>query len=192
MVSEKYPIVAGLYFTKSVPSEPLVYRGTGYGYYANWKMGDLVECDGHGMGCTLIHGSIIKAIWEDSETYQVANRPIKRVFETPTKIGIDPETHTLNIQTGTEDIDFLDRVRKHGLLKKAGWPKFQEKRWPFIVDTNIFCRHIDGAGVQYPARGEQAKFEKKKASPPTRSTRTVTATSGWPSSALSGGGARKK
>ena len=161
MIAKKYPIIAGLYFTKSVPSEPLMYRGTGYGYYANWKMGDEVWVDGHGMGCTLIHGSILEAIWGESEPYQIAGREIRRVFETPTRIGIDPETHTINIQTGTEDLDFLDRVRKHGLLKKAGWKKLAEERYPFMVDTSIFCRHIDGSGVQYPARGEERRFMKK-------------------------------
>ena len=161
MISKKYPIVAGLYFTKSVPSEPLMYRGTGYGYYANWKMGDLVQVDGHGMGCTLIHQTVLQAVCEETPTYQVGSRTVHRAFDTPTRIGIDPETHTLNIQTGTEDIDFLDRVRKHGLLAKAGWKKFAKERYPFIVDTNIFCRHIDGSGVQYPNRGEERRFMKK-------------------------------
>jgi hypothetical protein len=162
MVEEKYPVVAGLYFTKSVPSEPLMYRGTGFGYYAKWKMGDKVWVDGHGMGCTLIHKSIIEAIWEESEPYKCAGQDIRRVYETPTRIGVDPETHTINIQTGTEDIDFLDRVRKHGLIKKAGWPKIAEQRYPYLVDTNIFCWHIDGSGIKYPARGEQFRFMKKK------------------------------
>ena len=162
MISKKYPIVSGLYFTKSVPSEPLIYRGVGRGYYADWKMGDKVWADGHGMGVTLIHSSILQAVCEETPTYSVGGQEVHRVFDTPTRIGIDPETHTLNIQTGTEDIDFLDRVRKHGLLKKAGWKKLAEERYPFMVDTSIFCRHIDGSGVQYPARGEEFRFMKKK------------------------------
>ena len=35
------PVVSGLYFTRSIPSEPLVYRGRGNSYYGDWKMGDL-------------------------------------------------------------------------------------------------------------------------------------------------------
>ncbi len=54
MKSKEYPVVGGLYFTKSVPPEPLIYRGQGTGYYDDWKFGDKVMCDGLPFGCTLI------------------------------------------------------------------------------------------------------------------------------------------
>jgi len=66
MIEGKVPVMSGLYFTKSKPSEPLVYRGRGNGYYANWKIGDKVWVDGLPMGCTLIHRSIIETIAKES------------------------------------------------------------------------------------------------------------------------------
>ena len=42
ILKEEIPMWCGLYFTKSVPSEPLIYRGRGTGYYNKWKLGDLV------------------------------------------------------------------------------------------------------------------------------------------------------
>jgi len=40
IIKNDVPIVSGLYFTKSVPPEPILYRGTGLGYYADWKLGE--------------------------------------------------------------------------------------------------------------------------------------------------------
>jgi hypothetical protein len=37
------PMLSGLYFTKSLPAEPLIYRGRGNSYYKKWKFGDKVE-----------------------------------------------------------------------------------------------------------------------------------------------------
>ncbi len=53
-------------------------------------------------------------------------------------------------------------MRKLEVFKKAGWPEFQKKKFPFLVDTKIFCRHIDWNGVQYPAHGEIGQFLSKK------------------------------
>jgi hypothetical protein len=52
--SEKTPVVSGLYYTRSRPAEPLIFRGRGTSYYDQWKMGDLVWCDGVPTGCLLI------------------------------------------------------------------------------------------------------------------------------------------
>ena len=51
------PVVSGLYFTKSEPSEPLIYRGRGSGAYLDFRMGDKVYADGVPTGCLLIHHS---------------------------------------------------------------------------------------------------------------------------------------
>ena len=39
-------------------------------------------------------------------------------------------------------------VKKH--LEKAGWPKYQKMKYPFLVDTNIFVQHIDQNGRMFP------------------------------------------
>jgi len=62
MRNPRVPIVSGLYYTRSRPAEPLIFRGRGTSYYDKWKMGDLVWCDGIPTGIMLIHVGILKAM----------------------------------------------------------------------------------------------------------------------------------
>ena len=146
----KVPVVSGLYYTKSVPSEPLVYRGRGTGAYMKFKIGDKVWCDGVPTGCLLIHHSILKAMWDESPEYVVNGQIVRRVFDTPVKSWIDPETGDVNTITGTSDLDWCTRIMKEKYFDKAGWPQYQKKKYPFLVDTTIFCRHISPDGQQFP------------------------------------------
>lgn len=45
------PIVSGLYFQKSFPIEPLIYRGRGNGAFRDFKLGQKVWADGVPTGC---------------------------------------------------------------------------------------------------------------------------------------------
>jgi hypothetical protein len=156
------PVWGGLYFTKSKPSEPLIYRGRGNSYFANWKLGDKVWVDGLPMGCTLIHVSILKVMYDDSETYMAGNIEVRRVFETPGIAHYDPQTRAWFTAEGTEDLAWCTRILENGYLGKAGWKKYQRKKYPFMIDTAVFCRHIDWNGIQYPAQGEESEFVDQK------------------------------
>ena len=83
MIEGKVPIVSGLYFLKSHPTEPIIYRGRGNGSFRDFKLGDKVWCDGVPFGLTLIHGSIIRTLWNESEEYMVGNEVTRRVFSLP-------------------------------------------------------------------------------------------------------------
>ena len=144
------PVVSGLYYTRSRPSEPLVFRGRGNSFYGDWKVGDLVWCDGVPTGCLLIHGSILRAMWAESAEYNVGSQVTRRVFETPRNLWFDPESQQYNTACGTSDLWWCTRVVEGGFFKKAGWDRYHEMRNPFLVDTNIFCKHIDPDGIQYP------------------------------------------
>lgn len=150
MREKRYPVVSGLYYTRSRPSEPILYRGRGNGYYADWKMGDRVMVDGIPTGCVLIHGSILKAMWSESEEYFVNGIKTRKVFNTPRALWFDPESQQFNTTSGTSDLDWCDRVIAGNYFAKAGWPQYQEMRWPFMVDTNIFVKHINPNGEQFP------------------------------------------
>ena len=162
MIAGKTPIFSGLYFTKSVPAEPLVYRGRGTGFYPNWKIGDKVWVDCVPMGCTVIHASIIKALYAESSEYQCGSEMVRKVFETPTRVWWDPVTKAINTQTGTEDMEFCSRVMRDKIFKKAGWPEYEGKRFPYMIDTKLFCYHIDWNGDKYPMYGEQMSFVRTK------------------------------
>lgn len=157
------PVWSGLYFTKSVPSEPLVYRGRGNGYYSKWKLGDKVWVDGMGMGCTLIHRSILQVIYDEAQEYDIGNgRAVRQVFETPRKHWYDPETITWFSTSGTEDLAWCTYIMTHKVFERAGWPQYEGNPFPFLVDTSVFCRHIDPNGMQYPSRGEHLEFLPKE------------------------------
>jgi hypothetical protein len=162
MLEHKIPVWSGLYFTKSVPSEPLVYRGRGNGYFTDWKIGDEVWTSAVPMGCTMIHRSILKIMWEEAETYEYMGQTVRRVFETPARTWFDPETMNWYTQTGTEDLEWCMQLVEKDIFARAGWKEIQEKEYPFLVDTNIFCRHIDWDGIQYPANGEHMQFVDKE------------------------------
>lgn len=155
MMRGTVPVASGLYYTRGRPSEPLIYRGRGTRCYLDWEHGDLVWCDGVPTGCLLVHGSIIKAMWEESEEYIIQHPDgrrdvVRRVFDHPREQWYDPESLQYNQQVGTTDLHWCTRVMEEGFFEKAGWPEFGKKKWPFVVDTRIYCRHIDQDGTQYP------------------------------------------
>ena len=155
MIKGTVPIVGGLYFTKSVPPEPMIYRDWGKGYYADWKMGEAVWCKGLPFGCTLIHASIIKALWDISPEYTVGKTTTRRVFKQPDDLKVDPEGNYY-MASGTTDLNFCNQIVKEKIFEKAVWKgkhlwkKYQKKENPFLVDTKLFIQHIDLDGVKWP------------------------------------------
>lgn len=150
------PIISGLYYTKSIPSEPLIFRGRGNSFYTGWKQGDRVWVDGVPTGCILIHVGVLKEMWKDSPEYMAKNILTRRVFDTPRSLWYDPETGYQNAKTGTSDLEWCTRVIEGDYLRKAGWgdfvDKLPDKRYQMLVDTNLSVGHIDVNGVQYPPR----------------------------------------
>lgn len=158
------PIISGLYFTKGIPSWPLVFRGRGNGAYTNFNIGDLVWTDGVPTGMLLIHRSIIEEVSKDSERYKMPDgKMLKRIFKTPTQSWFDPEQNRYFQHMGTSDLYFCDHIIDNGILKKAGWNKVADKKYPYLVDTSIFCQHIDlNTGVIYPNQGPRVLWPKKE------------------------------
>lgn len=146
------PVMSGLYYLKGSPTQPLVFRGRGNGAYTNFKLGDKVWADGIPMGLMLIHMSIIRWFWENSPEYKLCSGDtVRRVFDTPRNSYLDPETGGIMTIGGTQDLYFCDRVMDEGVLAKTGWKKVGRRKYPFLVDTSIFCKHIDlSTGRQYP------------------------------------------
>jgi hypothetical protein len=137
-----------------------LYRGRGNGSFRDFKLGDKVWADGIPFGCTLIHGSIIKALWNESEEYTVGGQVTRKVFELPNfnkgSMGFEnegTEEKRFAYTRGTTDLNFCKRVMRDNIFTKAGWPEFQKKKYPFLVDTNILIQHIDNTGRMYPLGG---------------------------------------
>lgn len=148
----KVPIVSGLYFTKADPPEPVLYRGRGNSYFQNWKIGDKVMVDGIPFGCRLEDAAFIKEAWKTSPEYMVGNVQTRRVFDQPAKIWYDPINGGMASKFGTTDLAWCNRIMDEGLFEKCGWPEYQKMKYPFLVDTNIFVRHIDANGRIFPLK----------------------------------------
>lgn len=154
MKKADYPIVSGLYYLKSNPPEPILYRGLGNSYYDDFKIGDKVWVDGVPTGCLLIHRSVLEVMYNEAEEYELPKEmgsiKVRRVFETPTKMWPDPEIG-MRLYSATSDLDWCKKVIDNKVLKRAGWPKLAKKKYPLLCDTSIFCKHIDlQTGTQYP------------------------------------------
>ncbi len=162
------PVVSGLYHIKGsaevrkgkkggiqlMGPEPLAYRGSGQRAYRDWKYGDVIWVSGVPTGALLIHRSVLEA-WAkepDVEEYMVAGYPhaMKRIFQNPSNVWVDPETGGTHCASGTSDLWWSDQTIKRNILAKAGWPKYQKREFPYIIDTGLLFKHIDRAtGVQY-------------------------------------------
>lgn len=146
-----HPVVSGLYYTRNRPSEPLVFRGDGTSVYTDWTFEDgEVWVDRVPTGFLLIHAGVLREIWADSEVYMAGKIETRHVFMTPRDVWFDPETNQYNVMTGTSDMDWSRRIIDGEYLGKAGWSDFAGKKYPFLVDTNIFCRHINVDGEVFP------------------------------------------
>lgn len=149
---EEVPVVSGLYYTKANPPEPLVFRGRGTSFYGKWKLGDKVWVDGVPTGCLLVHAGLLRVLWEESPEYTVNGILTRRVFDDPRKMWYDEATGSFNTIAGTSDLEWCTRIMKDKIFEKAGWVEFQKKKYPFLIDTSIFCRHVDlNSGIQYPS-----------------------------------------
>ncbi len=146
----KVPVVSGVYFTKSVPPEPLIYRGSGNSYFTDWKMGDLVWADGIPFGCRLEDARLIKEAWKNSPEIIINGETTRRVFEQPNRVTYNPDNGGLETTGGTTDLAWCKRIIKEKLFTKIGYPEYDKMKYPFLVDTSIFVKHIDQNGRMYP------------------------------------------
>ncbi len=160
------PVVSGLYHIKGsaevrkgkrggiqlMGPEPLAYRGSGTRAYRDWKPGDVIWVSGVPTGALLIHRKLLEA-WAaepDVPMYSVPGYPheMKRIFEQPAHVWI--EDGGVHVATGTSDLYWSDQTIKRGLLAKAGWPQYQKREYPYIIDTALAFKHIDrSTGAMY-------------------------------------------
>jgi hypothetical protein len=151
------PIVSGLYYTRSEPSVPLIFKGRGSGFYGDWEQGDIVYCDGVPTGILLIHTDILQLMWDESPEYVIpqTNTVVRRVFDTPRELWAEPEqAGYLLTKAGTSDLAWCDRVIEGDYIRRAGWDKYMDElddpTMPMICDTRLFCQHMNIDGSSYP------------------------------------------
>lgn len=56
----KYSVISGVYWSKSDPAVPLVFKGNLQGSYWDWKTTDLIQADAAGAGCLFISADVLR------------------------------------------------------------------------------------------------------------------------------------
>lgn len=106
-------IVTGVYFSRSYPPQPMLWRGWMQGSYYNWHVGEFFETDWAGCDCLMIRTDVFRSMprpWF-SQDY---------VFSAEQKKPI---------ALATEDVYFYEKARKFGF---SAW-----------VDASVQCVHQD-------------------------------------------------
>ncbi|MGB2790447.1 MAG: hypothetical protein WBC13_14145 [Dokdonella sp.] len=158
MLAGTHPVVSGLYFSRSYPSDPMVFKMIGDSYATDWRIGDVVPVAAVPTGCVLIHMALIRAMYADSAEYTLNDITVRRVFNTPREVWVNPETGAYNCNTMTSDLDWCKRVIDGDYLRKAGWTTLADQAQPFLCDTGITCGHIEPDGRVYPDKKRLAEW----------------------------------
>lgn len=90
----KYKIISGVYWSKSEPSVPLLFKGNMEGSYWDWKTTDIIEADAGGAGLLFVDTEVFKKMskpWFSTEYY----------FDDP-RAGLDVEYWQLTDYLGQE------------------------------------------------------------------------------------------
>lgn len=153
-------MVTGVYWTKTDPTQPYIYRGLNQGPYTDWTMGEYFPVDWAGCDCLLVHTDVFRAIpapWFSHEwSYTAGTRPIALATE-------DLYFYTKAHQAGFNlfcdsavQCDHQDRAtgRRFGLTHEM--PQYARAHGGNIVDEG-YLRIADlGCGLDTPWFGEKA------------------------------------
>jgi len=109
-------VVAGIYCLKCEHAQPMVFKGSGNGVYWDWKVGEVFEASGTGLGCSLVNTDALKDI-------------PKPWFKTVDNM----DAYLDNIPIGeawSEDLYFAKKVKETG-------------KWRWIAHGGLVLPHID-------------------------------------------------
>lgn len=135
-IAENWPnvgVIGGIYCLKTERPEPLVFKGTGTGPYWDWRVGEVFECSGIGMGCTLIRTELFK---------DIAYPWFKTVDDLSPYLDNVPRG-----EVWTEDLYFCRKV-------------VDAKKWKIIAHGQLVMPHIDvrtGRRYELPADSKPAR-----------------------------------
>jgi glycosyltransferase involved in cell wall biosynthesis len=149
LLSNQRDIVSGLYYAKSQVPTPLVLHGDYGGLERDWTPGDLVECEGHGMGLTLINADVFRRL-RDETPLGVDDFGKPNWFTTTRdKAIVTPNGVDHAIVNQTEDMAFLTRAKTLGYKPAVdtsslafGWhfdakrmTGYPQKQWKQFCET---------------------------------------------------------
>ena len=141
LLSHDRPIVSGLYYTKTSVPQPLVLHGEYGGTGRSWRPGELVECDGHGMGLCLLDADVLRRVRDETPGLGVDRHGFPAWFVTRRDDPVLRPDGVPALHSNTEDWDFLAKCRALGYRP--------------CVDTSpqAFAWHLDTRSMRiYPEK----------------------------------------
>lgn len=129
-------IINGVYWSKSNPPMPLLFRGHLDGSYYNWHVGDLIEIDAAGSGLTLVKTDVYRKIQKElgGPWYSVEYGSFPGVTETPFN--------------NTEDLYFYWKAKKVGYQV---WADTSVQAFHFDKNNNVLYGMPNNAPQANPA-----------------------------------------
>lgn len=114
LLSHARPIVSGLYYAKAQVPTPLVLHGESGGIEREWTPGDLVECEGHGMGLTLVEADVFRRLRDETALGTDAYGKPNWFTTTRDRTILAPNGVDAAVVNQTEDMAFLTRAKALG------------------------------------------------------------------------------
>lgn len=135
MMARKKDIVTGIYYMKSQPPQPILYKRLGDGPYWDFPIDELFEVEAAGAGCMLINMKVFEAMKKAGIPYFKENWEYTK-----------PDGTKVQVKVG-EDY----------------WFNFQAKKLGFTTwcDSKIICDHVDyNTGAIFPGEEEVQRIRK--------------------------------
>lgn len=152
LYAHRAPIRAGLYYTKSFPSEPLILTTKHGGVAHDFTHGDVIPCYAHGMGCTLIELDVFRQMFHqghvevtDATCRSCAGCGCRGCFDTGKVIRW---FHTVKADLTIDDLGPMvhEQTEDAYFCERAALAGFQP-----CVDTGVLAFHFDkDTGEAYP------------------------------------------
>jgi glycosyltransferase involved in cell wall biosynthesis/SAM-dependent methyltransferase len=129
-------IVTGIYYMKTMPPQPVLFKEMGSGPYYNFPVEELFEVEGSGLGCCLINMEIFEKFDEKGLPYFQENWLHEKADGSKVRINIG------------EDHWFFMKAKELGY-----------KIW---CDSSVLCDHLDtNTGAFFPGKEECDKIRNK-------------------------------
>lgn len=147
LLSTNKKVVTGIYYSKSLPPQPILYKSLGNGPYWNFPVDELFKVEAAGAGCLLIDMDVFDKFDEAGIPYFKENWEYKRSNGTTIKVNIG------------EDYWFFYNCNKLGIETYA--------------DSSVLCDHVDyDTWKVYPGE-EEVKRIQSKAMPNSNHSKTI-------------------
>ena len=124
--------ISGVYYSKSEPGEPLIFKERGKGSYYDWRVGDFFKTWAAGCGLVLIRAEALR------RTREQQGEPL---FKVDYGLHRRKKDGVLEARSITEDLYFYTKMRKT--------ESPNGKKYSLWIDTSIQAKHYDKGSKKF-------------------------------------------